>query len=163
MNVAWQQGAQFVLNIAFDDEDLKKINGNDEDEKLTTINRILVTLRSQPDYRPNQYYMFIVPGLATAGFAPPNLTDNCFFVKSSFYNDGNEVAPAHELGHCNGLDEFAVDIGAAVREKAIDAPMQYRSTNVMGYSRSSSRHLKDFFSWQIPVIRKRINEQLNKK
>jgi hypothetical protein len=101
--------------------------------------------------------------LAIAGFAPPNLADNWFFVKSSFLDDGNEITPSHELGHCNGLDEFAVDIEAAAREYAISAPIQYLSTNVMGYSRSASKHLKDFFSWQIPVIRKRINEQLNIK
>jgi hypothetical protein len=33
----------------------------------------------------------------------------------------------------------------------------------MGYTHSQKEILKDFFSWQIPVIRERIKEQLNKK
>jgi hypothetical protein len=166
MNVSWLEGTHFMLDTAFTNEDLKIINGNNgEKAKLSTIDRVLVTLRKQPNYSPNQYYMIVVPELATAGVAPSDLADNWFFVRSSIYRDGNKITPAHELGHCNGLDEFAVNIGAATREDAIKATIQYQSTNVMGYSRpnSSSRHLKDFFSWQIPVIRKRINEQLNKK
>ena len=54
----------------------------------------------------------------------------------------------------------------ATRSEAIGNQWQYRSTDVMGYRSlqySPMLPLKDFFSWQIPTIRQRINEQINKK
>jgi hypothetical protein len=71
-------------------------------------------------------------------------------------------APAGELGHCNGLDEFAIDIGIASSQerRAFNANPpneQYLSSSVMGYRRMNSPiPLMDFFSWQISVIREQI-------
>jgi hypothetical protein len=108
-------------------------------------------MRRYSDYKANQF----------DGFGPSDLKDNCFFVRPTF----DEITPSHELGHCNGLDEFAVDIGAVPNRSnvGIDTHIQYQSTNVMGYTHSQKEILKDFYSWQIPVIRERIKEQLNKK
>jgi len=104
--------------------------------------------------------MIIAPVLPVSGFAI--YRGNCFFVKSGC----DDITPSHELGHCNGLSEYVVDIGVATQQQAVDQPMQYISSNIMGYA-DGIHHtpvplLKDFYSWQISVIRERIKEQLNK-
>jgi hypothetical protein len=129
-------------------------------QKFKDVRRLWGRFKGNSDYKANQYYMIMVSELPIAGFAPSNLKDNWFFVRSN----SDEITPSHELGHCNGLDEFAVNIGVVSNRSdiGIDTHIQYQSTNVMGYTHSQKEILKDFFSWQTPVIRERIKEQLNK-
>jgi hypothetical protein len=161
MNVSWQQGKQIKLDIGANNEKLSNIKVDNDLQKT-----ILQTLRNHPDYKSNQYYMIISPVADNfGGWASFTLSDNWFFIQKTY----DKRIPAHELGHCNGLDEFVVNIGVlpgSDRDKSIDEEMQYNSSNVMGYSHDGTlraRPLKDFYSWQIPVIRKHIEEQLNKK
>jgi hypothetical protein len=159
MNVAWQKGKSLKIEVNTDDYPLIEIYNNTKGKERK---HILKKISEHSDYKTNQYYMIIVPVLPVAGFAPSNLKDNWFFVRLN----SDEITPSHELGHCNGLDEFAVNIGVVPntnRNASENEEVQYKSTNVMGYTHSQKEILKDFYSWQIPVIRERIKEQLNKK
>ena len=120
---------------------------------------------AHPDYRPNEYYMIIVPSLeGSKGFTDPSLSANWFVVERSY----DSRVPAHELGHCNGLDEFAVNVGEIPKEQrhdSTDKVVQRITSNVMGYNLGygSDLPLKDFYSWQIELIRKNIEKQINTK
>jgi hypothetical protein len=153
MNVYWQTGKEIKLETGLKENELNHIY--DDDNVRTTI---FTKLTGYSDYKENQYYMIIAPTLSTGldGFGPADLKDNWFFAEMGFA----EYIPSHELGHCNGLDEFSVNIGATTSANANDVnSVQRKGTNVMSYGVLK----KDFFSWQIPVIRDRINEQLNKQ
>ena len=53
-------------------------------------------------------------------------------------------------------------VGANAGNNAIkNNEWQRKNSNVMSYY-SSMLPLPDFYSWQIPIIRARINEQINK-
>ena len=124
------------------------------------LREIYLFLIDHPNYRPNEYYMIIVPSLeGSKGFTDPSMSANWFVVERSY----DSRVPAHELGHCNGLDEFAVNIGAISatnRGKAAGETTQRITSNVMGYGfgYGSDLPLKDFYSWQIELIRKNIEK-----
>lgn len=156
MNVSWQAGNHIVLNIIIEDLDIKN---NDEHLEL-----ILNNLRKHEDYKANQYYMIISPKSGDfGGFAAPSLTDNWFVIQETY----DKRIPAHELGHCSGLDEYAVNIGivpSSRRNESSGQNMQYLTTNIMGYSKqgfSSANPLMDFYSWQIPKVRQQISIRIN--
>ncbi len=138
----------FPIIFSFIERRVKdEINNIKSDDVVLT--NVINTLKGHADYKENQYYMIIMPEKDDfGGFTGPSLAENWFIVQRTY--DGRH-AP-HELGHCNGLDEFAVNIGvvpAANRNSSESEDIQYRSTNVMGYSSiyySPVLPLKDFFS-----------------
>jgi hypothetical protein len=153
MHVNWQQGEQIVLNVNKTNNELAQIYDN-----KIVMEDVLKKLKGHPDYKVTQYYMIIAPVLPVSGFAPSNLNDNWFFVRPDF----DDVTPSHELGHCNGLDEFAVNIGhipSSRRNESAGNYTQHNNTNIMGYGSP----LKDFYSWQIPLIRENISIRINTK
>jgi hypothetical protein len=159
MNVNWQQGNHIRLNTLSLAE-LERI-GTDE----IVRKKVFAALEKLADYKENQYYLIISPEADDWGGITHSLHENWFVVQKTYDNRHSQ----HELGHCNGLDEFAVNIGlvnAPVRNNSKDNVWQYRSTNIMGYSNwqyPPVLPLKDFFSWQIPLIRTNINNHINKK
>jgi len=161
MNVNWQSGKQIPININARNENLElsKVYNNDKLRR-----DIIEVLKKQDGYSDKEYYMIVLPGEETSGgFANSDLNSNWFFCTRSF----NPIVPAHELGHCNGLDEFAVNIGVlpSIRRGEADKEAIQKSTsNVMGYSTSglaSAMILKDFYSWQIQMIREKILNRIN--
>jgi hypothetical protein len=158
MNVDWQPGKKIRLDI---ENEFEKMSINN-----VPIKEILDMLKRHPEYKSNQYYMIILPISDNfGGLGPSFLDDNWFFIQAKY----DIRHPSHELGHCNGLDEFAVNIGlvpSTNRNSSVNEDMQYRSTNVMGYSnelKPPKLPLKDFFSWQMQIVRNRIIKQMNKK
>ncbi|OFX18755.1 MAG: hypothetical protein A2041_12665 [Bacteroidetes bacterium GWA2_31_9b] len=156
INVSWQQGNHIVLNV----NPPYSLTVNSD------LSPILNALRAHVDYNPNQYYMIISPELDDfGGYAGPSLEDNWFVIQKTY----DKRVPAHELGHCNGLDEYAVNIGllpASQRNQSSLKKMQYLTSNVMGYSKegqSNANPLLDFYSWQIPLLRQKISIRINSK
>ncbi|MBP7223468.1 MAG: hypothetical protein KBA50_09495, partial [Sedimentibacter sp.] len=154
MNVSWKEGNHIMLKL----EGALRLK-NDIDLKL-----ILDALRNHQNYRANQYYMIIWPNEdGFGGFAAPSLKDNWFITQKTY----DKRIPAHELGHCSGLDEFVVNIGlipASRRGESSDQRLQHMTTNIMGYSNqelSDANPLMDFYSWQITLVRQQISIRIN--
>lgn len=154
MNVSWQVGNHIVLKL----EGALSINDNKD------LDFVLDALRKHTNYKANQYYMIIWPNEdGFGGFAAPSLKDNWFVIQKTY----DKRIPAHELGHCSGLDEYAVNIGivpSSRRNESSGQNMQYLTTNIMGYSKqgfSSANPLMDFYSWQIPLVRQQISIRIN--
>jgi len=151
MNVFWQEGVHLILEV------------NEpyiEDLQNKIVDVIIDALRSHPQYRKNQYYMIVSPQL-NDGFANYTLEDNYFFTPDIYDKDSKRM-PAHELGHCSGLDEYVVNIGLVPKEERNRAGgnrIQLNTSNVMGYSTNNI----DFYSWQILIIRQHIIERINAK
>ena len=104
--------------------------------------------------------MIVSPQL-NDGFANYTLEDNYFFTPDIYDKDSKRM-PAHELGHCSGLDEYVVNIGLVPKEERNRAGgnrIQLNTSNVMGYSTNNI----DFYSWQILIIRQHIIERINAK
>jgi hypothetical protein len=159
INVSWQKGDAIGLALAeINDLQLENVRENKE-------NRDIITDAVKKLSR-NQYYMIIVPTLGEAinGFTS-GFDQNWFFLK---HGHGDNT-PAHELGHCNGLDEFAINIGAwdpAIDKERDNPPQgfQYSSSNIMGYLNIYNPIPRsDFYSWQIKKLRDSIQEHLNRK
>jgi hypothetical protein len=159
MNIKWQRGRHIPINVSGFDRTIG-ISGNEgmKDNIIEILG----------NYDSKQYYMIVVSNLSSEndinGFTEYNERNgtNWFFVRNDL-NSANEDANtyAHELGHCNGLHEYAVDIGlvaANKREAIINSPAQRETTNVMGYGRN--KPLKDFFSWQIEIIRRLMKNRI---
>jgi hypothetical protein len=147
MNISWHEGVPLKIIV----------NEYEEDLQNKKVDIIMETLRSHPQYKSNQYYMVVSP-LLSVGFANYTLKDNYIFTPDIY----DKKMPAHEIGHCSGLDEFVVNIGLFPKEeryKASDSNIQKYTTNVMGYSSNNI----DFYSWQIPTIRQHIIERINSK
>ncbi len=149
MNVNWLQGNQIILNGI----NIEKPWGSN-----MNIDPILNALLAYEEYDEKQYYMIIASGGDDfGGFSNWNLDCNWFIHQKSYSNR----IPAHELGHCNGLDEFAVNIGNLPAERRNEAnydAFQKQSTNIMGYNKKNGN---DFYSWQIPIVRAKINKRIN--
>ena len=109
-------------------------------------------------------------GLATG------LGNNYFYINSNvtFNEMLEDHMAAHELGHCNGLDEIAINIGEMqaspqTRKSLAAAPgtLQFSSSNVMGYRRKLGSDITppniDFHSWQILLLRKNIQVRISNK
>lgn len=77
-----------------------------------------------------------------------NLDDNVLYI----YQDSQSDTPAHELGHCNGLNEFAIDYYGAIVDNYKNAVETKNSTNVMGYA--DFKH--DYKKEQLTKIRNNI-------
>jgi len=82
--------------------------------------------------------------LQVNGFAIKN--SNYCFLSSNF----GERTPSHELGHCLGFDEVAIDLGSCTQKeiKVRTCNAQENSTNIMGYGSGW-----DLFIWQINKIK----------
>ena len=69
-------------------------------------------------------------------------------------------AVAHELGHNNGLDEFAIDfynIDSVDRNNYIESQRTMNTTNVMGYRTGFQL---DFNKRQIKIMRESIKKRI---
>jgi len=159
LGVNWQQGKHIVLN------NVSKFRIEKDNRNLVPI---LDALHAHSDYKQNQYYMIISPVYDEfGGFAEYTLKDNWFIIQKTY----DKRVPPHELGHCNGLDEFVVNIGLLPKERRNESSeylsykFQFINTNVMGYSKKGytlfDNPLLDFYSWQMLLIRQKINERIN--
>jgi hypothetical protein len=160
MNVNWLQGKQIRLNITgINEDDFNNIKTN-----ARLRSKILSALENNDDYKSDQYYMIIVPASDDFGGFTTSLNSNHFFTQQRY----SIRIPAHELGHCSGLNEFVINIGelstSATQQEIENNNFQRKSTNVMGYQPSNSlTPLIDFYSWQVQKLRERIQERLNTK
>jgi hypothetical protein len=171
MNVSWRQRRH--INLA---KDIK--SGKEENKgKEINIKNVNKVLKAHKEYKENEYYMILMPleeGLY--GFTW-GLGKNYFCINSTTTLSTmlEEHMAVHELGHCNGLDEIAINIG----EKPADEQsrnellagsyndLQRSSSNVMGYRRKTGADKTpptiDFYSWQIPLLRNNIKAKISTK
>ncbi len=156
INVAWQEGKHIVIKV----NPPYSLNVN------SNLTPVLNALKAHSEYKANQYYMIISSEpINASGYTGPTLDQNWFVMQATY---DKRVSP-HELGHCSGIDEYAVNIGllpSSRRNESSQQNMQYLTTNIMGYSDkgfSNANPLLDFYSWQISLVRERISIRINTK
>ncbi len=159
MNVNWQKGIEVKVNTV-------PIGSAELEKKISEV------LEKSPDYKKNQYYIIPFPkeNTGAAGFTI-GLGGNYLYLNTAqpFSLMLEDDVVAHELGHCSGLDEISINIGAASasdRTEAQTNDYQFKSSNVMGYRRKlggDTPPKRDFYSWQIQLIRESIQKRLNNK
>jgi hypothetical protein len=154
MNVNWQPGKH--INLTTDE----KTNVNNDDKIFGALQNYKDN-ENKKVYKSTEYYMIYKSMDEDKGGYTKGFGKNYIFVNkdmSSSTRLENHVA-AHELGHCNGLNEVAIDIGINAGNSAEGSDMQYQSTNVMGYRHMSDPPTLDFYSWQIPLLLESIKNR----
>ncbi len=156
INVSWQEGKHIEIKV----NPPYSLNVN------SNLTPVLNALKAHSEYKANQYYMIISSEpINASGYTGPTLDQNWFVMQATY----DKRVPPHELGHCSGLDEYAVNIGllpSSRRNESSQQNMQYLTTNIMGYSDkgfSNANPLLDFYSWQISLVRERISIRINTK
>ena len=168
--IEWQKGETIDLNI-----NLNELKGRWSTKSESDVTKssakmqmqyIQSKLRNFKKYSRKQYYIVVLPdhlfddylnkeGVEGFIIAKNNaMDDNVLYIRES--NTDLNV-PAHELGHCNGLNEFAIDYYKANKNYEYDERTK-NTTNIMGYAIFRC----DFKIDQIKRIRQNIKTRITK-
>lgn len=153
MGVRWKEGKTIHLPMdRYYDDDGKIV--------VEMINEAI------PTHSNKHYYMMVVKdddknrhpfNMGVHGYTH-GFDKNYFFQLPKY----NFTTPLHELGHCNGVDEFVYDFGILPKPLPgesrgyLNNEYQKSTNNVMGYKPSAI----DFYSWQIHRIRQNIRNRI---
>ncbi|MBP5458007.1 MAG: hypothetical protein J6Y37_16080 [Paludibacteraceae bacterium] len=153
--IEWQKGNLIKSTYTFSDR---------EEEKVSVKN-----IAKRVNARNSEYYFIVYPGkLKTKGGAygfALGVGGNIMTVSKEGFNGEDAFkmavqAVAHELGHNNGLDEFAIDfynIDSVDRNNYIESQRTMNTTNVMGYRTGFQL---DFNKRQIKIMRESIKKRI---
>ncbi len=120
------------------------------------------------NYDPKEYYAVYMPQemndyyqrMGACGFTLGFNTNFFFITHNNIGIDYFTISP-HELGHCNGLNEFAIDYYNATPQDYQSRIETKNSTNMMGYRKQGQRF--DFKISQIQKMITNIKLRINNK